>query len=410
MVDHNPSYVPAASTLDHVIDIAARLRDRGAVSRIISIRHKARIPSTPRTFAVLMERYVNTGKADRAVRVFLSMHKQGCIQDLSSFNTLLDVMCKSGRVEKACSLFRVFRRRFGADCITYNIIADGWCRIKQTPRAIATLKDMVESGIDPTLTTYNILLKGFFRAGQVKEALEFFRQMKIRCIERDSSGCGPDVVSYTTVVHGLGVAGHVDKARKVFEEMIKNGCNPSIPTYNAMIQVLCKKDSVKNAIKMFEQMTATGCVPNTITYNLITRGFCHSGDMDGAEGFVSRMKLDGCKPNVQTYNILIRHRMEAGDIDHGLELFKEMIKGRDCLPDKDTYNVMISGMFVRKRSEDMITARNLVLDMLERGHLPRRFMFNRVLNGLLLTGNQESARELLRVQSSCRRLQKEIHL
>jgi hypothetical protein len=67
-------------------------------------------------------------------------------------------------------------------------------------------------------------------------------------------------------------------------------------------------------------------------------------------------------------------------------------------------------MFVRKRAEDMAVASRMMMEMVDRGYLPRRFMFNRVLNGLMLTGNQELSRELLRMQEKYTRLRREINL
>ncbi|MQL70196.1 hypothetical protein Taro_002541 [Colocasia esculenta] len=207
-----------ASNFDHALDLTARLGDCHAVGRLLSLRLKLRVVPTPRTFAILMERHAAAGKPDRAVRLFLSMHRHSRKQDLSSFNTLLDVLCKSRHVEKAQLLFRALRGRFRPDAVTYNIMANGWCLLKRTSRALETLKEMVTSGLEPTVTTYNILLKGYFRSGQ-EEAWTFFLQMKKR--SKEGSNCKPDVVSYTTIVHGLGLAGHVDRARKVFDEMVK---------------------------------------------------------------------------------------------------------------------------------------------------------------------------------------------
>ncbi|CAL9755655.1 unnamed protein product [Musa acuminata subsp. burmannicoides] len=407
-----PSFHPAASSFDHAVDLAARIHDHCSVRFFLSLRGRIALPPSPRTFAILFERHTSAGKPDRAVRAFLSMHHQGCPQDLHAFNTLLDTLCKSRRVRKAASLLKVFRDRFRPDAVTYNIIADGWCRIKCTSQALEMLREMVELGIEPTKNTYNILLKGFFRADQVKEAIRFFKQMKKRG-RKDSpsdSECRPDVVSYTTMVHGLGLAGQLDNARKLFDEMVGEGCLPSVATYNALIQVICKKGCVKDAILLFDEMLRKGYTPNSITYNLVIRGLCHAGKMDEAMEFFSRMRLDGCEPNVQTYTILIRYWLEEGEFEKGLELFGRMGEQESCLPNLDTYNVIISAMFVRRRPEDMLVAGKMVMEMVKRGHLPRKFMFNRILNGLLLTGNQEFAKELLRLQEKYRCLHREIRL
>lgn len=361
-----------------------------------------RLGPNPKTFAIITERFVAAGKPDRAVKVFLSMHEHGCSQNLNSFNTFLDVLCKSKRAEMAYNLFKVFRGRFRADTVTYNILANGFCLIKRTPRALEILKEMVERGLDPSLTSYNIMLKGFFRTGQMKEAWEFFLEMKRR-------KCEIDVVTYTTVVHGFGVAGEVNKARKVFDEMVGAGVLPSVATYNAFIQVLCKKDCVENAMLIFEEMVRKGYVPNSTTYNVVIRGLCHSGKMDRAMEYLDRMKNDECEPNVQTYNVIIRYYCDDGEIEKGLEVFERMGRG-DCLSNLDTYNILISAMFVRKKSDDLLVAGKLLIEMVDRGFLPRKFTFNRVLNGLLLTGNQDFAKEILRLHSRCGRLPRHFRL
>ncbi|CAK9311921.1 unnamed protein product [Citrullus colocynthis] len=402
-LEYHPSYAHSSSSFDHVIDIAGRMRDYKTVWALVARMRSRRIGPSSKTFAIIAERFVGAGKPDRAIKVFLSMREHGCRQDLHSFNTILDILCKSKRVEMAYNnLFKVLRGKFKADVVSYNIIANGWCLIKRTPKALEVLKEMVERGLTPTITTYNIVLKGYFRAGQIKEAWEFFLQMKEREVEID-------VVTYTTMVHGFGVVGEIKRARKVFDEMVGEGVRPSTATYNAMIQVLCKKDSVENGVLLFEEMIKKGHVPNLTTYNVVIRGLCHAGNMEKAMEFMERMKTDGCEPNVQSYNVAIRYFCDAGDIEKGLNMFEKMGQG-SCLPNLDTYNVLISAMFVRKKSEDLVVAGKLLLEMIDRGFLPRKFTFNRVLNGLLLTGNQGFANEILRLQSKCGRLPRKFKL
>lgn len=356
----------------------------------------------PKTFAIVIERLVAAGKPDRAVKVFLSMHQHGVIQNLHCFNMFLDVLCKSRRVEMAYNLFKVFEGRFRVDTITYNVLVNGFCLIKRTPRGLEIMREMVERGLEPSLCTYNTMLKGFFRAGQVKEAWEFFLEMKKR-------KCEIDVVTYTTVVHGLGLVGEVKRARKVFDEMIDAGVLPSVATYNAFIQILCKKDCVENATLVFDEMVKKGYVPNSTTYGVLIRGWCHVGKMDRAMEYMHRMKSDECEPNVQTYNVVIRYYSDDGEIEKALEVFEKMDRG-ECLPNLDTYNVLISAMFVRKTADDLLVAGKLLIEMVDRGFLPRKFTYNRVLNGLLLTGHQEFAKEILRLHSSSGRLPRHFRL
>ncbi|CAH1443028.1 unnamed protein product [Lactuca virosa] len=393
LLERHPIYTHSTTSFDHAIDIAARLRDYKTVWTLVARMQKRRLGPNPKTFAIITERYVSAGKPDKAVRVFLSMHEHGCQQDLNSFNTFLDVLCKSKRAEMAYNLFKVLKRRFKADTISYNIIANGFCLIKRTPRALEVLREMVESGLEPTLKTYNIILNGYFKAGQIKEAWQFFLEMKRR-------KCVMDVVTYTTMVHGFGVSGEIQKARQVFDEMLETGILPSVATYTAFIQVLCKKDTVENAIVVFEEMLKKGYTPNSTTYSVLIRGLCHVGKMEKAMEYLDKMKQDECEPNVQIFNVIIRYYCDEGEIEKSLEVFERMGSG-ECLPNLDTYNILISAMFVRKRSDDLMVAGKLLIEMVDRGFVPRKFTFNRILNGLLLTGNQDFAQEILRAQSKC---------
>ncbi|XP_073291491.1 pentatricopeptide repeat-containing protein At1g74900, mitochondrial [Primulina huaijiensis] len=400
-LDCHPLYSHSATAFDYAIDIAARMRDYRTIWALMRRMRTQNLGPTTKTFAIILERYVSNGKADKAVKIFLSMHEYGCQQNLGSFNAFLDVLCKSKRAEMAYKLLKIFRGRFRADVISYNVIANGFCLRKQTPKALEVLREMIERRLQPTLTTYNTLLKGYFRAGQLKEGWEFFLQMKKRKIDID-------VVSYTTIVHGFGVVGEVEKAKKVFDEMVGAGVLPSVATYNAMIQVLCKKGSVENAIVMFDEMLRKGYVPNAVTYNLVIRGLCHAGKMEMAIDYMNKMK-DDCEPTIQSFNVIIRYYCDDGEIEKALELFKKM-NGGSVLPNLDTYNILISSLFVRKKSDDMLLAGKLLIEMVERGYLPRKFTLNRVLNGLLLTGNQEFAKYILRMQSKFGRLPRQFRL
>jgi pentatricopeptide repeat protein len=352
---------------------------------------------------------VASGKPDKAVRLFISVHRiHGLHQTVPCFNALLDALCKALHVEKAHSLLRSLKSRFPPDAIMYNTIADGYCRRKCTSKALDLLREMVETGIRPTKTTYNIILNGFFRANQVRHGWDFFLQMKKR--GKKDRTFQPDVVTYTTVVHGLGLNGKLDRAREMFDEMTKEGCLPTVATYNALMQVTCKKGNVDDAVKMFDEMPIKGCQSNVVTYTVLIKGLCHAEKMDHAMELFEKMKQAGPDPNVQIYNILIRHLLDEGEIEKALNLFDKMGNRGACLPNRDSFNIVISRMFVRKKPQDVLVAGKMTKEMVERGYLPTRFMFNRVLNGLLLTGNQAFANELLRLQEKHKRLRGEIRL
>ncbi|KAL5569571.1 hypothetical protein UlMin_026146 [Ulmus minor] len=289
ILDRHPNYTHSSSSFDHIIDIAGRMRD---------------------------------------YKTLWSLH--GCPRDSNSFNTILDVLYTSNLSEKAYNLFKALRARFKVDI--------------RTPKALEVLEEMVKKGLKPNLSSYNIMLKGYLRDGQIKEAWEFFLEIKKR-------KCEIIVVTNTTL--------------KIFDVMVGEGVLPPITTY----KVLCKKDSVENAVVVFEEMVKKDYVMNLITYIMLIRGLCHAGEMEKMLEFMDSMMDDELDVNY--------------------------------LPNLVTYNVLIGAIFVRKKPDDLLVARKLLTEMVGRGFSPRRLTFNRVLYGYLLTSNQGFAKEILRLQSKC---------
>ncbi|KAL5569573.1 hypothetical protein UlMin_026148 [Ulmus minor] len=233
ILDRHPNYTHSSSSFDHIIDIAGRMRDYKTLWSLV---------------AQLCSRRLSLG-----LKAF-----HGCPQDSNSFNTILDVLCTSNLVEKAYNLFKALRARFKVDI--------------RTPKALEVLEEMVKKGLKPNLSSYNIMLKGYLRDGQIKEAWEFFFEIKKR-------KCEIIVVTNTTL--------------KFFDVMVGEGVLPPITTY----KVLCKKDSVENAVVVFEEMVKKDYVMNLITYIMLIRGLCHAGEMEKTLEFMDSMMDDELESN-----------------------------------------------------------------------------------------------------------------
>lgn len=97
-----------------------------------------------------------------AVRIFFRMLKLGCEVDDHTFNTLIYGFMKWGIFDK------------------------GWAMYKQ----------MVDSGIQPTVVTYHIMISNYCREGEVDCALKLLNEMLFCDIT-------PSVHSYTTLIASL---------------------------------------------------------------------------------------------------------------------------------------------------------------------------------------------------------------
>ncbi|KAF6144720.1 hypothetical protein GIB67_017739 [Kingdonia uniflora] len=242
------------------------------------------------------------------------------------------------------------KRRIGSTPKTFAIVIEWFISAGKSDREVKTILAMHAPQDLCSLNTSLDLLYKFRRVEMaygllrclganfmlILQIWDFFLQMK-------KMGCEIDVLTYTTVIHGFVVIDKIDKAKMIFNEMIKQGCLPSVPTYNALIGFLCKNDNVENDIMDFEEMFK--------------------------KGYARIMKYDEGELNVQMYNIVIRYFCDTGEIEKALEVFEMMCNG-ECLPNLDTYNVLISAMFVRKKVDDLLVVGSLLFEMVKEGFMP----------------------------------------
>ncbi|QHN97005.1 Pentatricopeptide repeat-containing protein [Arachis hypogaea] len=75
--------------------------------------------------------------------------------------------------------------------------------------------------------------------------------------------CAPNSVTYNTLIHGFCKNGDMEGAKRVFDRMVEVrgqsckpdvGCHPNVLTYNTLIEGLCLGGNVGEAMKMMTRM------------------------------------------------------------------------------------------------------------------------------------------------------------
>lgn len=58
-------------------------------------------------------------------------------------------------------------------------------------------------------------------------------------------GIYPDVVIYSSLIHGFCYGGKWEEAKGLFNEMVDQGVQPNLVTFNVLIDFLCKEGKMK---------------------------------------------------------------------------------------------------------------------------------------------------------------------
>ncbi|CDO97508.1 unnamed protein product [Coffea canephora] len=148
---------------------------------------------------------------------------------------------------------------------------------------------------------HNILLSMLVKRNRVDEAVQFFQDHIL--ILR---GFCPDTCSFNIVIRGLCKGGQVDKAFQLFYDMGSFGCSPDMITYNSLINGLCTVGNLDRALCLLRDIQSqVGVAPDVVTYTSIISGLCKSGKMEEAASLLDEMVQCGIRPNLITFNVLI---------------------------------------------------------------------------------------------------------
>ncbi|MFQ6627437.1 hypothetical protein Gotur_006333, partial [Gossypium turneri] len=144
---------------------------------------------------------------------------------------------------------------------------------------------MIEKGCAPDILSYNIMINGYCKSKRLDEAMELFHQIA-------QNGPIPDTVTYNTLmqamqnsrlklnvasynilIDGLCKAGNIEVGKELFHKLSVNGLKPNVYTYAIMINGFCRDGLPDEAYQLFRSMEDNDCLPDSFCYNVMIQGF-----------------------------------------------------------------------------------------------------------------------------------------
>merc|ERR1719183_1663150 len=116
-------------------------------------------------------------------------------------------------------------------------------------RVAALLTDMKESSVEPDIITYSTIIKGYCLAGDVDRAFQIFEEMK-------AEGKNvPDEITYNSILDGCARAHRSTDALRILDEMKATGIQPSNYTLSCLVKVLGHARRLDHAFSMVEDLS-----------------------------------------------------------------------------------------------------------------------------------------------------------
>ncbi|KAL2897838.1 hypothetical protein RDABS01_039620 [Bienertia sinuspersici] len=285
------------------------------------------------TYPFVLKACSGIGDLRLGKQVHGSVLKLGFVRNLHVGNSMIHMYgCCEGATEGARKVFDVMPER---NSVTWSVMIGVYMRLGLPMNAVQLFKQMqiakvyadeftmvsvvsacgdlseLELGkwaesyiekkrIHKSVELCNSLINMFMKCGDVDKAVSVFRNMKER-----------DVVSWTSVLSGLGMHGRGIEAISIFEEMKSNGITPDHTTFISLLNACSHAGLVDEGRSYFNSMIDYGISPKMKHYGCMVDLLCRAGLVEEALNFVERMPVE---PNSIILRTLMNSFHDEGDV------------------------------------------------------------------------------------------------
>ncbi|XP_057442035.1 pentatricopeptide repeat-containing protein At1g73710 isoform X2 [Lotus japonicus] len=287
----------------------------------------------------------------------------------STYNTLIDLYGKAGRLKDAADVFAdMLKSGVAVDTYTFNTMIFISGSNGNMSEAETLLGKMEEKGISPDTKTYNIFLSLYAKAGNIDAARDYYRRIR-------EVGLFPDVVTYRALLSALCAKNMVQAVEALIDEMDKSSVSVDVHSLPGIVKMYINEGALDKANDMLRKFQLNR-EPSSIICAAIMDAFAEKGLWAEAENvFYRERDMAGQSRDILEYNVMIKAYGKAKLYEKAVSLFKVM-KNHGTWPIDSTYNSLIQML----SGADLVDqARDLIVEMQEMGFKPHCQTFSAVI-------------------------------
>lgn len=230
-----------------------------------------------------------------------------------------------------------------------NSLIDFYVKTGETGSMVRRLFDEIR---EPDVVSWNCLLDGCVKSGELKTAQKMFNEMPNR-----------DIVSWTTMLVGYANAGLLSSARRLFDEMPER----NLIAWSAMISGYAQQGCYKEALSLFKKMQVLDVKSDKVMMTTLLSACSNLGALDQGRWIHAYIDKQGIEIDAHLSSALIDMYGKCGEIDAALRIFRETVNRKVSV-----WNAVLGGLAMHSRGEEAI---ELFSEMLESGLKPNEITF-----------------------------------
>lgn len=244
----------------------------------------------------------------------------------------------------------MFDESSNRDAVTYNALIDGFVKAGEMARA----RELFDAMPVRDSVSWGTLLSGYAAANQCQEAIELFNQMLTLAFR-------PDNVALVSALSACAQLGELDLGKRIHDYIVSNGIrldaylstglvdlyakcgcietakeifkscrDKKLFTWNAMLNGLAMHGHGRLLLDYFLQMVGTGIQPDGVTFLTLLVGCSHAGLVDEARKLFDDMEaVYKVPPELKHFGCMADLLARAGLIKEAMEMIEGMPMGGD---------------------------------------------------------------------------------
>ncbi|KAI5078989.1 hypothetical protein GOP47_0006660 [Adiantum capillus-veneris] len=146
----------------------------------------------------------------------------------------------------------------------FNLVIRHYVGVGEADRASSMFNLMTDFGVEPNQVSFALLIQGFSKNHQGREATKFLQQMEEKGFPLDSITCAEFITC-------LGRAKKTNRAYALFCKMLDSERKPGRLEYKAIMTMYFNVGDCGMALKLYEDMRKAGITPSQDMYDIVTK-------------------------------------------------------------------------------------------------------------------------------------------
>ncbi|KAI3915077.1 hypothetical protein MKW98_011976 [Papaver atlanticum] len=259
--------------------------------------------------------------------------------DIVQWSSLITGLSQTGNSEEALFLFRemILEGERADPTLIASVLGDSSKLAMVEPgRQIHSF--VFRHGFESDVKVASSLIDMYTKCGAPTFGVRVFEIMHER-----------NVVTYNSIISGLGSNGLISEAFLVFQEMVEKGFKPDLSTFSALLSNCSHGGLVRDGREIFRRMEEDfGVTPRIEHYVYMVKLLGLAGELQEAYDLIKKMKMP---PDSGVLGALLSCCVVHGNSEFG-RIIADMLSEID--PNKTAYRVMLSNIYAANEKWDEV--------------------------------------------------------